>query len=92
MDASWKLFATLREAAGQAEVQVAVGTDGTVADALEELLEEYPTLETDALDGNELRAHISVVHNGVRIDEPLASDRELADGDELALLPPLSGG
>ncbi|MFW6458930.1 MAG: ubiquitin-like small modifier protein 1 [Halodesulfurarchaeum sp.] len=92
MDVSWKLFATLREAAGEAEVVVSVVPGGTVADAFDALLDRYPALEAEAFDGGDLRPHISVVHNGVRVEDPLETEREVSRDDELALVPPMSGG
>ncbi|WEL17530.1 Molybdopterin converting factor, small subunit [Halorhabdus sp. SVX81] len=89
---SWKLFATLREAAGESEIEIEIADSATVADALEVLLAKHPVVETEAVDGDELYSHISVVHDGVRVEEPLTSDREVSVNDELALLPPLSGG
>lgn len=75
-----KLFASLREAAGRTTIDLTLPDDATVADALA------------ALDGQlRLTARGTRVALAVnrRYVEP---DAGLRDGDELALLPPVSGG
>ncbi|MFB6125809.1 MAG: ubiquitin-like small modifier protein 1 [Halolamina sp.] len=86
----WKLFADLREAAGDDEVAVDVEPDATVEDALAALLAAHPPLGERVLDDDGgVRDHINVLRNGEAVDD-LAT--ELDDGDELALFPPVSGG
>ena len=76
-----RLFAALRDAAGTAQVEVAPGTvPAIVADLSDRFGEPFATRVTVAsgmLDGQR-----------VALDEP----RHAADGAELALLPPFSGG
>jgi molybdopterin synthase sulfur carrier subunit len=88
----WKLFADLRERAG-AET-VAVGDADTVGEALDDLLAERDVLRERVLDGdgavvpdvNVLKNGTNVANAGDGLDEPVS------EGDELALLPPVSGG
>jgi len=93
MQVTWRLFATLGEAAGDTEVSVDVPADATVGDALRALFEAYPAVATEArAEDGSVHEHVRTLHEGEDIEEPLGSDRTVADGDELALFPPVSGG
>jgi len=90
----WKLFANLAETAGRKEVDVDVDPGETFGDAFAALLDAHPELEPEVLDEDgEIRDHIRVLRNG---DNPFVvddgHDTVLAEGDELALFPPVSGG
>ena len=77
--AQLRLFAGLREAAGASSVSV---PGSTVAELLANAAGEYgPTFEAGL-------SHARVWVNG----EPATSDTTVADGDEVALIPPVSGG
>jgi molybdopterin converting factor subunit 1 len=76
-----RLFAVLRERAGTDSVEIELSDGATAADALEALRAE-PGL--DLLE----RLPVRLAVNREYVD----SDRELADGDELAAIPPVSGG
>jgi molybdopterin synthase catalytic subunit len=75
------LFGALREAAGAKELQTALADGASVAELRRVLFEAQPALV--ALAG---RLRIAVNR------EFASDDRVLADGDEVALLPPVSGG
>jgi molybdopterin synthase sulfur carrier subunit len=76
-----RLFAQAREAAGRAHDERAPTTLGAL---LDDLRASYGVEFSGVLD----RARVWV--NG---DEPVAGDlTELRDGDEVAVLPPVSGG
>jgi molybdopterin synthase sulfur carrier subunit len=85
----WRLFADLREVAGDDRVAVDPDADATVRDALDALFAARPALEARVLDdeGN-VREHINVLRNG----EPADLDAAVGERDELALFPPVSGG
>lgn len=90
----WKLFATLGETAGTREVSVDIESGTTLGDALETLFDAHPGLREEVLDGEgELYEHIRLLRNGA---DPFANedglDTTVADDDELALFPPVSGG
>lgn len=77
-----RLFAALREIAGSSWVDADVPDPADAADVLDALAAEY---------GDEFRRIArsgTVVVNG----EPVDWDRSLTPGDEIALLPPVSGG
>ena len=75
------LFAKLRDAAGTDAVAVELPAGGTVADLRRRLGEAHP-----AVAGLLERSAIAVNHD-------FADDaRPLAPGDEVAVIPPVSGG
>lgn len=75
------LFAKLRDAAGADAVPVALPPAATVADLRRRLAAEYPAL-AGLLD----RSAVAVNHD-------IADDaRALGPGDEVAVIPPVSGG
>jgi len=76
-----KLFARLREIAGRETLDRAAGTGATIGDVWRSLVEEFPAL--GAFDTT-----VSCALNA----EYARMTREVADGDEVAFLPPVSGG
>jgi MoaD family protein len=74
-----RLFAALREAAGASEVETAGKTAGEVVDALSARF-------------GERFANIAAVGSIVVNGERAARDTPVAEGDEVAILPPVSGG
>jgi molybdopterin converting factor subunit 1 len=76
-----RLFAVLREEAGEAEFPLQLPDGATVADVRGPLLERAPAL----------RQRIGRVAYAVNRSY-VKPDTRLNDGDELALIPPVSGG
>jgi MoaE-MoaD fusion protein len=76
-----RLFAMQREAAGMRELRVEVPRGSTVDDAWNAVVRVVPALAPG-------RASLRFAVNGEYADE----DKPLADGDELACIPPVSGG
>lgn len=75
------LFAVLREIVGREEVELEVATATTVGEVVEKLIAENP----------QIAAMADVIQ--VAINQEFAErNTELEPGDEIALLPPLSGG
>ncbi|MFC3477311.1 ubiquitin-like small modifier protein 1 [Halobacterium litoreum] len=90
----WKLFADLAEVGGDKHVDVAVGADATVGDALDALLDARPALRDRVLtEDGDLRPHVNVLHNGENVrTEGDGLAQSVESGDELAMFPPVSGG
>lgn len=73
------LFAALREALGQSRLDVELGGKATIHELLETLRTEHPGLRA---------ARFTVALNRTYCDER----HPLVDGDQVALIPPVSGG
>jgi molybdopterin converting factor subunit 1 len=76
-----RLFARLKDLAGTAELERDVEPRANVAAVWTDLVREFPALEP-------YTASISGAVNA----EYARMDARLADGDEVAFLPPVSGG
>lgn len=76
-----KLFARLRDIAGTAELVREVGAGATVADLWQVLATEFPSIAS-------YERSISVAVNA----DYARRNQALSDGDEVAFLPPVSGG
>jgi molybdopterin converting factor subunit 1 len=76
-----RLFAVLRERVGMGELWLDLPTGATVTDASEALANRFPKLR-GSLTRTAFAVNRSYVDAGV----------VLSDGDELALIPPVSGG
>jgi MoaE-MoaD fusion protein len=75
-----RLFASYREAAGVGRIELDLPAGATVKDAIFKILKDHPLIA----EGRQVV--IAKNHDYVTPDEPLA------DGDEVALIPPVSGG
>jgi sulfur-carrier protein len=76
-----RLFASLREAVGRAELDLELPTGATAQDAWNALAAEHPSLAPR-------RRHLAAAVN--RRYQPF--DAPLVDGDEVVFVPPVSGG
>ena len=75
---------------GQAEVAVN-GSD--VAAAMQNLVEQYPTLEQHLYNGNgEMRAFVNLFLGQDNIKDLQGLETPLNDGDTLRLIPSIAGG
>jgi len=74
-------FGAARDAVGEDQIQLRLGSGPTVGQALEQLHSNYPDLSRF---GKSLLVAVN--------QEYADSNRELRDGDELAIFPPVSGG
>ena len=75
-----RLFASYREAAGVGHIELDLPPASTAKDAIAEISRRHPLIAGGG----------SVVIAKNR--EYVTADEPLADGDELALIPPVSGG
>ena len=76
-----KLFATLRQLAGWSQQTIELAEGSTLNTLLVQLTEQHPALN---LTGRTLYAAINL--------EFAKPEQVLTDGDEVALMPPVSGG
>jgi molybdopterin converting factor subunit 1 len=76
-----KLFARLRDIAGSSEMARDVAPGATIGSVWRELANEYP----------ELANYERSISSAVNADYA-KMDQVLSDGDEIAFLPPVSGG
>ena len=76
-----RLFARLRDIVGAGELTREIGTDATVRTVWLSLVAEFPAVAS-------YERSLSVAVNA----DYARMDRALADGDEVAFLPPVSGG
>ena len=74
------LFGITREIVGQSALEVAAPADQSVAGLLDQLRAQYPVL-------GELTSFAVAVNN-----EYAGPDHQLHERDEIALIPPVSGG
>ena len=81
MQITVKLFAILRDRAGVSELSIDLSEDASVASAAEQLANRLPSIR-------DLLPRVAFALNR----EYVAGDTILRDGDELALIPPVSGG
>jgi molybdopterin converting factor subunit 1 len=76
-----RLFARLRDIAGAAELSRDVAAGSTIGDVWRQLAREFP----------ELASYERSISSAVNADYA-RMDQVLSDGDEVAFLPPVSGG
>jgi molybdopterin synthase catalytic subunit len=81
MQVTVKLFGSIREAAGGKELVVELPEGSTVADLRRLLAQDHPSFEEM---GDRLRAAVNY--------EIVRGNSALSEGDEVAFLPPVSGG
>jgi molybdopterin converting factor subunit 1 len=76
-----RLFASLREAAGQERLELELPAGSTVEQAWRSLVARHPSLEPRSAS---LAAAVNRAYAGF--------EAALRDGDEVAFIPPVSGG
>lgn len=79
MEVTVRLFATYREAVGSAELRWEIDEGASVGDLWRELQGAYPNMP-------QIRPAAAINAEYARLDETLQA------GDEVAFLPPVSGG
>jgi molybdopterin converting factor subunit 1 len=76
-----RLFARLRDIAGASELAREIGPGATIGDVWRDLAREFP----------ELTSYERSIGSAVNADYA-RMDQVIGDGDEIAFLPPVSGG
>jgi molybdopterin synthase sulfur carrier subunit len=85
-----RAFARFREVIGGDRIAELPEGNG-VRDLLSRLAGESPAIRETLLDATgSVRSHVIVMVNGKRVSR--GSDHPLADGDEVAIFPPVAGG
>jgi molybdopterin synthase sulfur carrier subunit len=88
-----RFFATFRAIVGQKVVEREFPDGSTVGDVLSTLEGEYPDMEDRLLDGDgEIREQLSILKNGRGVIHMEGAATPMADGDTLAVFPPVAGG
>ncbi len=88
-----KFFAILREAAGTKEVEEEVEEGTTVRGLLERLSNKLPSRFRELVfEGQEITKNLIILVNRRGIRELDGLETKLKNSDEVALLPPVSGG
>lgn len=86
-----KLFANFREVTRKKDMEIDV-KGNTVKDAVMSLISVYPGLGPLMVHEGEVKPYVNVLVNGKDVRTLNGTDTSIAEGDELALFPPVSGG
>ncbi|WP_246986966.1 ubiquitin-like small modifier protein 1 [Halorientalis marina] len=92
MPVELRYFATVREAVGQRTETRELPAGTTIREVLATLEDEHPDLDGRLLDGEGVADSVTVLRNGTHVTHLDGVDTELADGDHLAITPPVTGG
>ena len=93
MEVEIKLFGPMREAVGEKTLVRTLPEGATVGDLIDDLVDEYPTLEGRFLDEDgDIDSGVNVTVNGTNVRQRDGPATELADGDLLRTAPPVAGG
>lgn len=93
MKVTFRAFADLRVVIGAREKDLSLPEGETVGGLLRELCEAHPGLEKKIFDGpGRIKPSIIVLKNGRSIAAFQQLDTILAEGDAVALFPPIAGG
>ncbi len=84
-----RLFANIREIAGSPQISLSARS---IEELLDLLITMHPALHDVLLDDGDLRPYITVMVNGRNIRDLDDRRTALAEGDEVAIFPPVSGG
>ncbi|VVB63843.1 Small archaeal modifier protein 3 [uncultured archaeon] len=85
-------FASFRDILGK-ELSVELKEGSTVKDLLDDLISTRQRLKSAVFDeSGKVREYVILMKNRKNIESLGGLDTELAEGDEVALLPPVAGG
>ena len=93
MKITLKTFAGIPDIIGTREKEISLPEGASAGTLLKSLCEAHPALRAKLFDpaGN-LKPYISVLKNGRNVASFQHLDTPLADGDVIALFPPVAGG
>jgi len=92
MPVELRYFASVREAVGQRTETRDLPAGTTVRDVLAALEDEHPDLDGRLLDDEGVADSVTVLRNGTHVTHLDGVDTAVADGDRLAVTPPVTGG
>ncbi|HJJ92715.1 MAG TPA: MoaD/ThiS family protein [Methanocorpusculum sp.] len=84
-------FAKFREKFGEKNT-VTVSNGETVLSVLHTFAETLPSARDELFEERQLRRHVILMYNRERIDANDAEEIIVANGDEIVIYPPVSGG
>ncbi len=88
-----RLFATLRQTAGKAEIEVPEAEGNTVRTVLARLVDTHPDLKAEVFDSDgQLQSHIHIMVNGRDIRFLDGLDTPIQASDQMWIFPPVGGG
>jgi len=76
-----KFFASARDIVGKKDIQMEIEKDSKVEDVMKNIFEDYPELQ-------EMQDQLLISVNKDKTDK----NEILKDGDEIAVMPPVTGG
>lgn len=88
MQVEIRVFGPLRERIGRESLRLELPRGASVASAIQKLLSRHPELQAALRHSNQQAGYARIAVN----QEFVAKTRRLEDGDEVAILPPVSGG
>jgi molybdopterin synthase sulfur carrier subunit len=88
-----RLFATLRQIAGGAAVEVPQAEGDTLRTLLARLVDVHPDLEPEIFSGDgQLQSHVHVIVNGRDARFLAGLDTAVQANDQILIFPPVGGG
>lgn len=87
-----RLFATLRDVFKDDETELKLRINDTIRDLLEALCNSTERRHELLDKSGNLRPYVKILKNGRNIDFLSGTDTRLADGDIVAVFPPIGGG
>lgn len=92
MNVELRLFATFRETVGQKTVEREFDDDATIETVLDRLEADFTGLEGSFVEDGEILPQVNVLKNGREVHHLEGMETPIADGDTIAIFPPVAGG
>ena len=96
MEVTVSLYGPFSDSLAQSTVTVELPAGAAVDDLVEALVADYPSLEDELLEDRDgparLRETVQVTVNRTHVAHLHGQDTPVADGDEVRIFPPVTGG
>lgn len=92
MNVELRLFASFREVVGQKTIHREFEPDATIETVLRSLESEFPDLVSEFIENGEILPQVNVLKNGREVHHLEGLETPVADGDAIAIFPPVAGG